>query len=333
LRARLNRTVSSLVNALHHNMTSITLLLIVLTALLSSGCHESKTARTSGGSAAPAAGWPRTISDDTGATVTLAAPPKRIVSLAPSNTEVLFALGAGDRIVADTNACDYPPEARNRPHVGGLSAGDLEKIQVAFPDLVVAVGSINQKLVLALRANHIPTLVVQPHTTEDVFSSIRLIGTAVGSDQQAAGLALEMKNKIDRVRKTAAAATHKPRCLIAYSVNPIYTSPTDSFIHDLIGVAGGQDIVVGPLMQNIISPAVVIERAPEVILCSASLQNQLISAPGLSVVPAIKDRRFFSPRNGAELTRPGPRLASAVEELAAFLHPELFPPSGSGTKP
>jgi iron complex transport system substrate-binding protein len=281
----------------------------------------------------PLTGWPRTIKDDSGTTLTLAAPPKRIVSLAPSNTEILFAIGVGDRVVADTASCDYPTEAANRPHVGGLSAGDLEKIQVTFPDLVVAVGSINRKLIAALRANRIPTLVVQPKTTDDVLTSIRLIGRAVGEDQKADAIAQDVKERIDRVRTTSAKASHKPTCLIAYSVNPIYTSPTDSFIHDLISIAGGTDIVNEPLSQDIISPAVVVERAPEVILCSATLQPRLSAQPGFGAIPAIKNRRFFSGPAGEALTRPGPRLASAVEELAAFLHPDLFPPGAKSAKP
>ena len=212
----------------------------------------------------------RTLTDDTGATLTLAAPPKRIVSLAPSNTEIFFAIGAGDRVVADTESCDYPPEAKSRPHVGGMSAGDLERIQVLLPDLVVAVGSINQKLIAALRAAHIQTLAVQPRTTSDVLASIRLLGKATGQDAEAERIAADVAGRIDKVRATTAKAASRPKTLIVYSDNPIYTSPPDSFIHDLIGVAGGDDIVKTPLAQNIISPAVVVERAPEVIICSAS---------------------------------------------------------------
>jgi len=273
------------------------------------------------------AGWPRTLTDDTGAQISLGAPPKRIVSLAPSNTEILFALGAGDRVVADTESCDYPAEARNRTHVGGLSAGDMERIQVALPDLVVAVGSINQKLIRALRSAHIPTLVVQPHTTNEVLASIRLIGRASGTDARAEQVAAETKARIDLVRAKTSKTTFRPRALIVYGAKPIYTSPPDSFIHDLIGVAGGTDIVQTPLPQNIISSAVVVERAPEVILCSQSLSGQLKSLPGWAAVPAVKNNRFFSTHGDAELTRPGPRIAAAAEQLSEYFHPELYPSS------
>ncbi len=281
------------------------------------------------GGPALALGWPQTVIDDTGAEVTLRLPPKRIVSLAPSNTEILFALGEGDTIVADTESCDYPPEARNRPHIGGMNAGDLERIEVALPDLVVAVGSINQKLVMALRAAHIPALVVQPRTIKDVMASIQLIGRATGREEQAHGLAVKMEERINNVRAVTARATFRPKTLIAYSANPIYTSPPDSFIHDLIGVAGGEDVVHAALPQNIISSAVVIERAPDVIICSRTLRDQLRSLPGWEIVPAVRTNRFFTPDEDVQLTRPGPRIAGAVEMLARYLHPEFFPVSES----
>jgi iron complex transport system substrate-binding protein len=297
------------------------------------GCHTQAQPSQAGAAApASAAGWPRTLTDDSGASITLPSPPSRIVSLAPSNTEILFALGVGDRVVADTGACDYPPEALQKPHVGGMSAGDLERIQVLFPDLVVAVGSINQKLVAALRAAHIPTVVVQPHTTDEVLASMRLIGKAIGKDGEAERLATDAKGRMDHVRATTSRAAARPRTLIAYTDEPIYTSPPDSFIHDLIGVAGGDDIVKEPLPQNIISSAVVIERAPEVIICSARLRPRLKALPGLSSVPAVKNDRFFTTTCDAELTRPGPRMAAGVEQLARFLHPELFPAGADRAK-
>ena len=306
------------------------LLTIGLGIVLGASCQpEPRLPPSPAGMALPPTGWPRTLTDDTGASLTLSVPPKRIVSLAPSNTEILFALGAGDRIVADTESCDYPPEARKRPHIGGMSAGDLERIQVALPDLVVAVGSINQKLIGALRAARIPTLAVQPRTTDDVLATVRLLGKATGQDSTAERLAADVKGRIDRVRVLTARAPNRPKTLIVYSANPIYTSPPDSFIHDLIGVAGGTDIVQTPLPQNIVSPAVVVERAPEVIICSPSLNERLKAIPGWGIVPAVKNNRFFATTGAAELTRPGPRLAEGVEQLARYLHPELYP-SGAG---
>jgi iron complex transport system substrate-binding protein len=197
---------------------------------------------------------------------------------------------------------------------------------------VVAVGPINQKLVSALRNAHVRTLVVQPRTTEDVLSSITLLGKAVGKDTEAEKLTVDVKSRIEQVRSLTAKAASRPKTLILYSDKPLYTSPPDSFIHDLIGVAGGADIVEKPLPQNIISSAVVIERGPDVIICSPFLRDRLKQLPGWNAVPAVKNNRFFSTTGDAELTRPGPRLAPAVEQLAQFLHPELFA-SSAGRAP
>lgn len=298
-------------------------LAIVLLPLLG-GCRAAQTtSATTTPASTPAAGFPRTVTDERGKILTLTAPPRRIVSLAPSNTEVLFALGAGDRVVADTESCDYPPEAKNRPHIGGITAGDLEKIETQNPDLVVTVGSINQTLITALDNAHIPTLVVNPHTIKGTYASIRLLGRAVGKDAEAEKQVSEMESRIEKVRKVTAASP-RPKVLILYSINPIYTSPPDSYIHDLIGVAGGQDIVQSALPQNIISPAVVLERAPDVILCPPVYREKIKQLPGWDIVPAVKNNRFFAPTPGAALTRPVPRLANGVEELARYLHPELF---------
>jgi iron complex transport system substrate-binding protein len=214
-----------------------------------------------------------------------------------------------------------------------MSAGDLERIQTSLPDLVVAVGSLNRKLVDALRAAHNPTIAVEPHRTADIFADIRLIGRATGQEAQADALAGSIQARLDKTKAIAARAASRPKVLIVYSDNPIYTSPPDSFIHDLIGVAGGEDVVQTPLPQNVISPAVVIERAPDVIICAASLQPRLRAIPGWSVVPAVRNSRFFSTASGAALTRPGPRIADAVEDLAHYLHPDLFPAgSALGTR-
>ena len=137
-------------------------------------------------------------------------------------------------------------------------------------------------------------------------------------------LAADLEKRLNQVRRITSFVRQRPRVLILYSVNPIYTSPPDSFIHDLIGIAGGQDIVTSALPQNIISSAVVVERSPDVIICSPTLRDPVRRLPGWDIVPAISKNRFFSAEGDGELTRPGPRIAAAVEQLAYYLHPDLF---------
>lgn len=277
-------------------------------------------------------GFPISVAGDDGIAVALKSAPKRIVSLAPSNTEILFAIGAGDRLVADTESCDYPPAAKRLPHISGFGAGDLEKIEAKFPDLVIAVGTLNKRLIGALRGAHIPTLVLEPRDTNGVLADIRLIGQATGCGEKAAAVVRETRRRLDAVKRAVAGAAPRPRVLILYGVNPIYTSPPDSFIHDLITTAGGQDIIDAPMPQNIISSAAVLQRAPDVIICSPELRNSVRRLPGWDIVPAVKQNRFFSTTGEAELTRPGPRIAAAAEQLARCLYPKRFEMAAPNTK-
>src|SRR5262249_20825417 len=155
--------------------------------------------------------FPRTLTDSRGKPITLNAPPQRIVSMSPSNTEILFALGLGEKIVGDTTACDYPPEAKSKPHVSGAPGRmDMEKILAQNPDLVVGVVAINKKEFDALEAAKITALSVDPKTVADTYDAILLLGKATGKDAEAAKIVADMKAQIEAVQQTAAKAEHKP---------------------------------------------------------------------------------------------------------------------------
>ena len=270
-------------------------------------------------------GFPRTLTDARGHAITLKAAPQRIVSLIPSETEVLYALGAGDRIVAVTTADDYPPEVKQKPTIGNVLNSDVEQILAQKPDLVVAIGSLNQTPITALEALHVPVLVVDPKNLTDTYASIRLLGQAVGAEAKAAQIVAEMQARLAAVQATVAQAAHRPRVLMVYGTDPIYTTGPDSFINDLITQAGGQNIVDKPIATNIISPEEVVLRRPEVILCSKELTAKVRSMPGWAQsVPAVRNSRLYTdePEDGT-LVRPSPRLARGVEALARYLHPEL----------
>ncbi|HZP81091.1 MAG TPA: ABC transporter substrate-binding protein [Chthonomonadaceae bacterium] len=275
----------------------------------------------------PPTPFPRTVTDSRGKTLTLVKPPQRIVSLAPSNTELLFALGLGDKIVADTTACDYPPEAKKKPHIGGFTP-NIEAVQVQNPDLVVAVGSINAKAIETLEKAKVPVLSIEPKTMEDVYSSIRLLGMATGQDAKAAQIVQETQARIEAVRRAAATTNTRPKVLILYELKPtIYTTGPGSFIDDLITVAGGKNIVTTPMPAgSTISSEQVIALQPDVIIAaSPNAIAQAKQMPGWATgVPAVKNNRFFTPSDASLIDRPGPRLAQGAEELAKYLHPEIF---------
>lgn len=301
--------------------------------LLYAGC-KSTPREANGPAPVGIAGFPVTLTDSRGKTLTLNAPPQRIVSLAPSNTEILFDLGAGDRIAADTTACDYPPEAKLKPHIGGYPI-DVERVEAKSPDLVVAVESVNAQPVAALEKAGVPVLTVDAKTVAQTYDAILLLGKATGTEARAEQIVRDMKARIEAVRQKTAPVANRPKVLIAYGDNPIYTTGPGSFIDDVITVAGGQNIasVPPPLKNDVITPEQVLARQPDVIICSPDLQQKLKLLPGWTQgVPAVRNNRFFMSSPPGILERPGPRLADGAEQLARYLHPELFaaPPKTSG---
>ncbi|MDE2125922.1 MAG: ABC transporter substrate-binding protein [Armatimonadetes bacterium] len=267
--------------------------------------------------------WPRTIVDDTGARITLSAKPARIVSLAPSNTEILFDLGVGRSVVGDTTACDYPAAARQVPKVGGYPIRE-EAVLARNADLVVAVQSINGPTITALRRLDIPTLVVNPRTIRGVYRAIQMIGTACGASAKAGAIVASMRGAFKRLSDRTARAKSHPKVLIAYGANPVYTTGSGSFIDDVVRIAGGANIAHSAASGGIISSEEVIAARPDDIICSPDLQASLMRLPGWNVVPAIRFKRFFAPSDPETLERPGPRLARAALQLAEYLHPRLF---------
>jgi iron complex transport system substrate-binding protein len=282
-------------------------------------------------------GFPRTLTDARGRAITLPAPPQRIVSLIPSDTEVLYALGAGDRIAAVTNADDYPPEVKRKPTINNVLTTDIEQILVYKPDLVMAFGGLNHKPIASLEALHIPVLVIEPKNLDQTYASIRLLGQAVGAEAKAEQIVTEMQTRLAAVQATVAQAKHRPRVLMMYGTDPIYTTGPDSFIDDLITQAGGQNVVDKPITTNILSAEEVVLRQPDVILCNKALTAKVKAMPGWAQsVPAVRnDRLYFDEPEDGALVRPTPRLVRGVEALARYLHPELkWPPTAKpGSRP
>lgn len=301
------------------------------------GIHSRSTGSKGSVPAVKASDFPRTLTDARGQKLTLQSPPQRIVSLIPSGTEVFYALGAGDRIAAVTAADDYPPEVKQKPSIANIFSGDVEPLLAQKPDLVVAVGSLNAKPIAALENLHVPVLVVEPKNLQETYTAIRLQGQAVGAEAKADQIVSEMQARLAAIQKIVSQAKSRPRVLILYGTDPIYTTGPGSFIDDLITLAGGQNVVDRPLSGNILSAEEVVVRKPDVILCSKVLAEKVRNMPGWAQsVPAVKNGRlYFDEAADGTLVRPTPRLVKGVEALARYLHPELDWKSldASGTRP
>ena len=295
--------------------------------LLLTGCH-SETPTPPANPSAPASskeakGFPRTVTDARGKVVTISAAPQRIVSLAPSNTEILFALHLDSRIAGVTDQCDFPPEAKRKPNVGGYPIS-AEKVLSLNPDLVIVVGAINTKEADALEQAKIPVVAVNPKTLADVYASIELVGRVTGADNVARNVVQQMQTETDAIEKQITDVKSRPKTLILYQAGPLYTTNPDSFIADAVRSAGSDYLVKTNLPGSVISPEQVLLDPPDVILCAPEIVSSIKALPGFAAgVPAVKDNRFFT-AEGA-LTRPGPRLPQAIAALARYLHPDFFP--------
>jgi len=287
------------------------------TVLLSCGLTATHGASASGVSAV----------DARGKRVTLPALPRRIVSLTPANTEILFALGLKGRIVADTTYCDYPPEAKTLPHVGDSNIS-IEKVIAQKPDLVVASASASKKAIEQLErlgSRRIPVFAVDPKNMHEVYAAIRSIGQITGQTRQAEQVARSMQARVARVRKAVASARSRPRVLVVVQADPLWVVGSENFMDELIRLAGGENATrdAGP-GYHAYSVERVVVRKPDVILIGHESAARIRSKPGWSNLPAVQRNALYAP-DPNKFSRPGPRLAEALEELARMLHPQAFP--------
>lgn len=306
-------------------------------AAVATATAAATTAPTPRPSVAPA--FPATLTDDEGTAVTIAAEPQKIVSLTPATTEILFALGAGPRVIATTDFDDYPPAAVALPDVASFTAVDVEKIVGMEADLVIAGGNFFNppEAITRLRSLGVPVLVVYAPSIAGVLKDIELIGTAVGLGDEAKAMTATMQDGFDAV----AAATNgsaKPRTFyeLDTSTGPIYTVADGSFTKEMIELAGGAPITTGSTTDFAIPLEKLIAADPELILLGDGAYGvtaeQVKARSGWKVMTAVKTDAI-RPVNDLIITRPGPRLVEGLRELAMAIHPDLVLPSAAPIPP
>jgi iron complex transport system substrate-binding protein len=263
-----------------------------------------------------------TAVDSRGRKLVLAAPPRRIVSLSPGTTEMLFALGLQGRIVADTAYCDYPPAARALPKIGDVETS-VEKVAAQRPDLVVADAVANRRAIEPLERLHLPVFTVPQGNLTESLAALEMLGGATGQTAQAAALVRSLRARIDAVRQKAARDRTRPRVIDIVQMEPLMVVGSSNFMDDLIALAGGtnaaRDAGQGWAAY---SPEKIAADRPDVILAGPSTVQAIRNRGGWSAVPAVRAGRVYSLR--AETARPGPRSVDALEELARLLHPAAF---------
>jgi len=275
----------------------------------------------------------QTVKDDRGRSFPVPLePPKRIVSLAPNITEILFALGCGDQVVGVTRFCDNPPEALTKTKVGGLVDPSLESIQALHPDLVVAFRGNPLRAVERLQALHLRVFVLDiGRALDDLFALIEKLGAVTGRAEAAARLNERLRGEIQAVRAALASAAGKPKVFLVLHGQGLWTCGRTSYLHDLIVQAGGLNIAAGiakdwafysreRLLQDDPDVILILARSPEEF---AQARAWLAGAAGLADVRAVRGGRVFLVDQNAA-SRFGPRLAGTLREVAALLHPECF---------
>ncbi len=272
------------------------------------------------------------IVDQLGRTVVLKGIPKRIMSLAPGNTEVLFALGLGDRVVGVTTYCNYPPEAKDKEKVGGFSTPDLEKVVALAPDLILAAPIHEKEVIPALERHGLTVLALTPETLDEVLEAIELTGTATGTGEAAQQLTGNMKDKMRVISDATAGLSARERPKVFYVVwhEPLMAAGKDTFIDELITRAGGINIIDNLSQYPTVDLEVVLQNNPDVIICNSghgsggeSPIKWAQSEPRLKNVAARQSGRVYE-IDGDLVNRAGPRIVDGLEQMLQFLHHGIF---------
>lgn len=266
-------------------------------------------------------GFPIRLTDDAGRPVSISRPPQRIVSLAPSNTELLFAIGAGPRVVGVTNYCNYPKAVSGIQKVGDMNL-NYEAILSLRPDLVVTVGSMQGEAVQRLAQLGLTVIVLEAKRTADIPRHVRLLGKATGLPSE--NLAASFEQRVSLVQKKAVLASHKPRIFVEIWNEPLMTAGPGTYIDELITMAGGRNIASDagtPWPQ--FSSELVIQRDPGVIVLTCYNKAEVLQRKSWQAITALQKGKVFEV-DPDMYVRPGPRLVDALEELARLLHPDIF---------
>lgn len=304
------------------------LLPLLICAVLISGCTSST---STGDTSAPSATtkYPLIVTDDMGRAMTFTAQPQRIVSLSPSNTEIVYALGLGDRLAGVEVNSNYPPEAALKPTMGGMLNISIENVTAAKPDLVLVSQFTPAETVNQLAGNGLAVYVSHPDNASDTGRAIMEIGTICGVPSRAQQLWNRMRMDIEAVTEQTSRldASRIPSVLMVITLgNECYVADRDNYMDDLIGIGGGRNLATGAVM----TPAQIEQANPDIIIVPLTYWT-LDTFEGLKYAREPWMRNLTAVRTGNVhavgydvVGRPGPRIGYAAEIMARAIHPEIF---------
>lgn len=329
MEARLARALHSRTSAPRTWLPRLALAFALVLSACSGGASPAPASTPAPGSATPvAAAFPRAVTDASGTEVKLAAPARRIVSLSAGLTEVLFAIGAGDRLVATDRFSDYPDAAKRTPKLE-YSAPSAEATLAFTPDLVIMTRR-QKPEVPQFRSLGLPVLYLdEAASVRGVLDQIVMLGSLTGQDTQAQALVASMQQRIDGVTAKLSGVQQGPRVFLELSPE-LHSVGTDSFIGGMLTLLKAQNAAKGaPSAFPQLTAEAVIAFNPEVVLltdaASAKQSEATVAArPGWASVSAVQNRRVHAVEANL-VNRPGPRVADGLEAMARLLYPERFP--------
>lgn len=303
------------------NKPWIVLFFVVLVASLVAGCGGGVQQPTA--PVAPIGPYPMTITDNVGRDVIIREEPMRIVSLMPSLTETLFALGLGERVVGVTSFCNYPEEALAIDNVGGLYDLNAEAILALEPDLVFAGKSTSVQEVLdVLEVNGVTVVVIDPQSLAEIEDAIREIARLANVPSQGELLATEVRSRRDAVSRefTGVDLSLRPRVFVLLDTDYVYTVGAGEFLSEMIEAAGGLNAAFsqgdGWLL---LSEEVLFELDPDIIICTFPMSEQILAKPAWQGLQAIANGRVYDVDSDT-VSRPGPRVALGLTELNSVFY-------------
>jgi len=270
----------------------------------------------------------KTVTDQLGRKITVPNNPQRVISLAPSITEIIFGLEQSHRLKGVTTYSDFPPEAENLPKVGSYVHLDLEKIVALKPDLCIAIKDGNPRVIAQrLETLKIPVYAVDPNNLDTVMITVLEIGNLLDAKEQANRLVSNMQGRIQKVKALVATTERRPGVFFQIGVSPIVSVGTDTFIHELIVIAGGINLAAGSVPYPRFSREQVLALSPEMIIITSMARGAIFEEVKAEWeqwpnMPAVRNRRIFI-EDSNFFDRPTPRLVDGLELLMRLIHPEF----------
>jgi iron complex transport system substrate-binding protein len=279
----------------------------------------------------------RQVTDEIGRTVRIPQSIRRIVSLAPNLTETIYALGLQDRLVGDTDYCDFPPEAQQKTKVGGAVNPSLEAIAALHPDLVLVTKNLNRlETVQALADIGIPSYATDPHTVAAIIASVARLADLLGATETGIAVAGDLERQITALHDRLSSLPPR-RVLFIVWTEPLISIGNDTFIADALRHAGAVSVIDSSQNWPQVNLEEVVRLQPEFLIFVEShfgapphTAETLAGLPGWRLLNAVRNRRYATISDA--INRPAPRLVSAVEDLARQLHPEAFTEKPSNEK-